>query len=597
MKRSLFPRMIGLFALYIVVLAGLVVVQFTRRTSFTATVGSMVVSGNYHAEEDLKKPATEGSHSLEGGVTVYFGGMEFRLFEGEGLSAAGTSGGVERLSPERMTLSSGVASFLLSDGSELAFSTQFSGGSETMRIQARYGKKHTELRLPFRPLRSYRVSERTDGIFAITAGGEDYGFSQSSIDPERRIAVIRARSPVLVYGKIPEKNVFSPADYILPAAADQASYGASLGRWREQAYAQWERAMASGPDEDTVIAYIAESARRNNYRSAVASTPAAFIEDARRTFRSSTYFGRLDVALRSMAVHERETLGRLSRLANERSPDLVAEPNLLSYLAVRGSRALADDVAALARSMDPASLTAAAAVGILEGQGEWRTEGYPGENPYNRLLDQAYFVVTGLLRKAPGGSVFAFPADQGDVAFTLRLGLALSRYSYGTSAADWAALGRSLILSVVTLADQSGSVPAYVQQVSDGGFASASDQQIPASRLYRSLAQESYYPRAVRIQAEGFPGLWTWTAASKVSASMEAGTLSIAVDFPVGETHYMLIRGVRPFAKIQLYDIDFRTDPRFERYDSSGWAYSASEQTLLLKMKHRSPTEYIRIFF
>lgn len=597
MKRSLFPRMVGLFALYIVVLAGLVVVQFTRRTSFTATVGSMVVSGNYHAEEDLKKPATEGSHRLEGGATVYFGGMEFRLFEGEGLSAAGASGGAERLSPQRMTIASGVATFLLSDGSELAFSTHFSGGSETLRIQARYGKKHTELRLPFRPLRSYRVSERADGIFAVTAGGDDYGFTQSSIDAERRTAVIRAKAPVLAYGKIPAKKVFSPGDYILPAAADQASYGRALERWREQSYAQWERAMASGPDEDTVIAYVAESARRNNYRSAVATTPAAFIEDTRRTFRSSAYFGRLDVALRSISAHERETLGRLSRLANEKSPELAAEPNLLSFLAVRGSRALADDAAALARSMDPAGVTAAAAVGILEGRGEWRAEGYPGDNPYDRLLDQAYFVIAGLLRKSSAGAVFAFPADQGDAAYSLRLGLALSRFSDGPSGADWTALGRSLVLSVLSLADQSGAVPAYVQQASDGGFAPASDQQIPAARLYRSLAPEGYYPRALRIQAEGFPGLWTWTAASKVSASVDAGTLSVAVDFPVGETHYMMIRGVRPFAKIQLYDIDFRTDPRFERYDSSGWAYSASEQTLLLKMKHRSPTEYVRIFY
>jgi hypothetical protein len=59
----------------------------------------------------------------------------------------------------------------------------------------------------------------------------------------------------------------------------------------------------------------------------------------------------------------------------------------------------------------------------------------------------------------------------------------------------------------------------------------------------------------------------------------------------------MMIKGVKPFKKIQLYNIDFRTDPRFERYDSSGWAYSESEQTLLLKMKHRAKEEHIRIFY
>jgi hypothetical protein len=59
----------------------------------------------------------------------------------------------------------------------------------------------------------------------------------------------------------------------------------------------------------------------------------------------------------------------------------------------------------------------------------------------------------------------------------------------------------------------------------------------------------------------------------------------------------MMIRGVRPFVRLQLYGINYPSDPQFERYDSSGWVYSPQEQTLLLKMKHRSAVERIRIFY
>jgi len=69
------------------------------------------------------------------------------------------------------------------------------------------------------------------------------------------------------------------------------------------------------------------------------------------------------------------------------------------------------------------------------------------------------------------------------------------------------------------------------------------------------------------------------------------------VNFPAGETHYMIIRGMRPFTKIQLYGMDFRTDPQFERYDSSGWSYIAEEQTLILKMKHKTQTEHIKVIY
>jgi hypothetical protein len=57
----------------------------------------------------------------------------------------------------------------------------------------------------------------------------------------------------------------------------------------------------------------------------------------------------------------------------------------------------------------------------------------------------------------------------------------------------------------------------------------------------------------------------------------------------------MIIRGIRTVSRVQLYGMDYRTDTQFERYDSSGWSYSAQEQSLIVKMKHRSSDEVIRV--
>jgi hypothetical protein len=59
----------------------------------------------------------------------------------------------------------------------------------------------------------------------------------------------------------------------------------------------------------------------------------------------------------------------------------------------------------------------------------------------------------------------------------------------------------------------------------------------------------------------------------------------------------MLICGISRPSRLQLYGIDYRTAVDFERYNSSGWTYSASEQILLLKMVHRNQVEHIRIFY
>jgi hypothetical protein len=157
-------------------------------------------------------------------------------------------------------------------------------------------------------------------------------------------------------------------------------------------------------------------------------------------------------------------------------------------------------------------------------------------------------------------------------------------------------MGRSLILSVLSLTDPPGTVPAEILVNEAGEMNEGAGDRIGSARLYRILAPGEYYPHAAGIGA-GVNGIWAWTAASSIAVTQDGTVLDIAVSFPVGETHYMMIRGIRPFTKIQLYNIDYRTDPQFERYDSSGWIYAAAEQILVLKMKHRAAVEHIRIFY
>ncbi|MDR2133674.1 MAG: hypothetical protein LBP27_01105, partial [Treponema sp.] len=183
-----------------------------------------------------------------------------------------------------------------------------------------------------------------------------------------------------------------------------------------------------------------------------------------------------------------------------------------------------------------------------------------------------------------------------DIEFNLRLGAALRSWAEGSGNNDWAALGRSLILSVLSLGDGSGSVPQTLALPEAEKSGEAPGTRLSAARLYRILGSGEYRPRAAVI-GSGVNGIWAWTAASPVSAAQDGNVLDISVSFPMGETHHMMIRGVRPFTKIQLYNIDYRTDPQFERYDSSGWVYSSQDQILVLKMKHRAAVEHIRIFY
>jgi hypothetical protein len=271
---------------------------------------------------------------------------------------------------------------------------------------------------------------------------------------------------------------------------------------------------------------------------------------------------------------------------------------VLEFFAVRGHGNFIDEGAELIRSVDPATLALDLTPGILEGYADWNTYRPLMDNPFARLVDQACFVISESLRmNSEGDKVFAFYGHLGDSEFNLRLGRALLEWALGANDASWAGAARSLILSVLSLSDNAGSAGAgYI--LNDEGEMSENVQapRLSTARLYRILNPGAYAPKALAI---GSPvnSIWTWTAAQAVSATLENNIFDIAVTFPAGEAHYMVVRGIRPFTKIQLYGMDFRTDPQFERYDSSGWAYSASEQTLLLKMKHRGTVEHVRIFY
>jgi hypothetical protein len=252
----------------------------------------------------------------------------------------------------------------------------------------------------------------------------------------------------------------------------------------------------------------------------------------------------------------------------------------------------------LIRGLEPAALTLDMCPAVFEGYMDLQKAPYQGDNPFERLIDRACFLVSeAVVRSAEKESVVIADNGIADVAFSFRLGKALQVWAASTGGADWAALGRSLLLSVLALGDNSGAVPETLEISETGtGFPAEGAGTISSARLYRMLNPGEYYPRAVNLDSAA-NSLWVWTASSSVSFTRKENTISITVSFPVNETHYMIIRGIRPFAGIWLYNINWPTDPQFENYDSSGWMYYAQERILVLKIKHRVTEEQVRIVY
>jgi hypothetical protein len=615
MRKPAFPRAVGLFAVYVTVFCILVIIQFTRQGNFTQRIGGALVSGQYRAGEDPGKPENPGEFLLEGGASLFFGGLEYRLkaeSETGALVLIDRKGERRPAEPELMLVSGDSVSFRFSGGTEIAFSSPQAGAVEELRISGTFAGDAAGADIPFRPLRSTRIRESGGGQLTVIAGGLTYSLSHPADQTAGNVISLRTGGGPVVYRAVPEKEPLRPEDYILPQAATRQAYTSSITRWRDQSFALWSRIISSQDDEDLVIAYGVEAVRRGAYRAAVSAVSPSFLAGNRRTYESSVYLGGMDQALRSFISLEREKLSRLSRLIDEKSPDFLREPHVFEYLAVRSHSGLVDDGIELIRSLDLSAVSLELSPGILEGWLDLKRYRPQEDNPFDRLMDQVMYVISegirgiGEIRRTPGDSrgpspaagswVFVFQGNQAETEFNLRLGKALWTWAEDSGRSEWAGLGRSLVLSVLSLEDGAGTVPWGLSLSSGGEAGEAPGPRISGARLYRILSPGEYFPRPARAGSGG-NGIWAWTAASVLNAVQENNILDISVSFPPGETHYMMIRGLRPFSKIQLYNMDYRTDPEFERYDSSGWVYSAQDQILTLKMKHRATVEHIRIFY
>ena len=599
MRKPVLPRIFLFLFLYCVVFVALVSIQFSRRGGFTQRVGDFVVSGQLLPPGRM--PVQDAGNGLylasnefflDGNAHVFFGGIDFGLIrgnDGRSLFLIGEDGAKREMLPQRLIVFEDAAHFVFPEGTELIFNTRQTGGALEMRISGVFSEYTTGIDLPFSPQRRASIRNVGNGQFIVRADRVNYSFGRSPMDIDRRVLLVRAGGGAISYRAIPEQRTYSPEDFIIPQAQSAQVFSEELVRWRDQNFSLWNRTISGQNNEDVVVAFITEAFARGTYRAAVSAVPQSFLRGAARTYESTVYFGNLNQTYLALIASEREKLNRLSRQINEGNISFLAEPRVFNYLAARWHNNLIDAGANLVRNTDPSAITLDIVPGILEGFVDWRNIRPGTENPFARFVDEASFLVVDSLRMADQARdrVFVFHGNGFDAEFNLRLGMALLAYADAVHDSILAGIGRSLILSVLSQGDTTGAVLDFDGSALPG---------LTTARLHRILSPLDVYPRAVRINVPG-NNIWTWTAAQIGTSTLQNDVLTIPVYFPAGETHFMIVRGIRPFSRIQLYNIDFRSDPQFEIFDSSGWRYFPQEQTLILKKRHRAAVENIRIIF
>ena len=119
------------------------------------------------------------------------------------------------------------------------------------------------------------------------------------------------------------------------------------------------------------------------------------------------------------------------------------------------------------------------------------------------------------------------------------------------------------------------------------------------AEIYPVIANENlYYPHCTVLGYYGSDAVWAWTCSPSVSYKIgTGGVVSINLDFPLNDSHYIYMKGVPTFyANIEIQGTRWRSDTTFETYNSSGYVYNAGTESMYLKSRHKSRDELIRIW-
>jgi hypothetical protein len=384
----------------------------------------------------------------------------------------------------------------------------------------------------------------------------------------------------------------------LAAYADAAYQGWSVSRYLA-ADARWQLVDGTaGFSEDIGIGLLAESVARGTWQRMFPLWSNAVAAEKRRapqaalTLATSAYVGGTREFAKSLQERAAQHLEKVRSLLESSDDQLLLTPGLVTLLADHASPDLLQKTGAFLAGRSPSSLDIPAATGFVEALVEY-SRVVRSDDATMRLLKEAINLrILPALRTTNAGVFLDSGSGKSDVRAGIFCGVLLLRAGTLIDSSLAAALGRGLITSGLSLADEKGILPATLLLA--GGRISSRDGLLAPESIYPMLPLARFVPQETPLSAQLGPGAWVWTSAGLASATTSASGAALVFSYPPGVPYNLVLQGIRPFAALKLHGIPWHADPTYFKY-SDGWTYDAGSRTLFMKVTGKADREKIDI--
>ncbi len=585
--------LVPLFFLFVTVL--LVFLEFNNRDNFfNIQIDSIHLSGT--GEQGLDKNNISNVKLSVPGLTINLSKEPITVLDSEGtISSANLTGYKSTESGFTLSFSNSLIMSISTNESEsIIFNIEYSGESlNTLILPVKFMSDLHQV--SYLPCFSYTVSStnyivaaKSGSVFDLTAGSLILPITDNSASVT--IDKIGDKDPLQYYffgdkGPVPTDIYESTVENFISTAYE----GWRTGRFNSGT-GEWILADGTnGFDNNLLTSFISESLKRGRLAQIANIVDAVNNKEDYFTFLSATFSGNIVNTNSLRRTIDDALKKRISTAAKTGDISLFYETNLMQELSWISSSALFRDFSKFVSSIDlgtrfePAVLTGMIEVYMASVKAE------SDQSDLMRLFSIIEEQIFPSLTRINNGLFLAGGKESlFDTLLTIRTGFALYEIGKIESNTLFETIGRSMIVSVLLLSDDSGLIPEFIDR--EGKF--HGNNYFGADTLYPNLISNEYYPHVVNFKGTAGTDISVWTAANTVSYISNKNTSVFEFTYPRGGVHHVVIKGVEPFTNLQMNGINWNSDKRFQYY-SSGWVYDREEKTLYVKITQKRIKEKI----
>ena len=364
-------------------------------------------------------------------------------------------------------------------------------------------------------------------------------------------------------------------------------YNGRSGTWRMPD-------SSTGFDEKIVTATFAESLKRGTYQQIQTLYQNAItLYQDQTTWLSTPFLG--DIVNKMGAIEQRDLdqIQRISDLISDNRTEVFAVPKLIELAVDRAPYAVIQGLADLASRIDYTRITLSDAVGMLATYADSLSMDFEYSEAFIGLRSVVDELIIPALTLTEHG-LLPQSDNRVDVHSGIKAGKLLVQLGKIESDQALASIGKEIVSSLLAFQDDDGYLPSSVTL--SGPRVTGTAGTIKPEDMYNLLTDSVFYPRHVSLSSELGRGTWMWTMGENISVEQTGANVRLSFSASIGSTHHFVVRGIRPFTAIRMFDIPWKSDPRFQYY-TSGWLYDTQSATLYVKITHRSDTETILITY